>query len=205
MFDYLIAGISLGFVAGISPGPLLILVINETIKYNRKEGIKMSLVPLLSDLPIVLLSLLVILKLSDSGILLGVISFMGAGFLIYLAIENMRVKLPEINLSNIKTRTFKKGVVANLLSPHPYLFWMLVGAPITIKAYNESFLASVLFIAGFYVFIVGTKIMVAYLSDKSKKILSSKSYIVIVKVLGFILLLFSIILIKDGFKFVGII
>jgi threonine/homoserine/homoserine lactone efflux protein len=204
MFDYLIAGITLGFVAGISPGPLLVLVITETIKHNRKEGIKIALVPLISDLPIVLFSVIVVYQISNSDMILGIISFLGAGFLLLLALENIRVKSIEVNLHNERYKTFRKGIIANFLSPHPYLFWMLVGAPISIKAYNQSLIAAVLFIAGFYVFIVGTKIVVAILSEKSKNILSSKSYVVIVKALGFILLLFSIILIKDGFKFFGI-
>lgn len=204
MLEFLIAGITLGFIAGISPGPLLILVITETIKHNRKEGIKIALVPLISDLPIVLFSVFVVYKLSNSDILLGIISFLGAVFLLFLAWENIRVKSIEVNLNNEKTKTIKKGVIANFLSPHPYLFWMLVGAPLTIKAWNNSMLSSVLFIAGFYVFIVGTKVAVAFLSEKSKDILSGRFYIIIVKVLGFVLLIFSIILIKDGFKFLNV-
>ena len=204
MLDFLIAGITLGFVAGISPGPLLTLVITETIKYNRKEGIKIALVPLISDLPIVLFSVFVVFKLSNSDYILGIISFLGAAFLLLLAVENIRIKTNQLNINKVKVNTFRKGVIANFLSPHPYLFWMLVGAPISIKAYNQSIIAAVLFIAGFYVFIVGTKIVVAILSEKSKNILSSKSYIVIVRVLGFILLLFAVILIKDGFKFFGL-
>jgi threonine/homoserine/homoserine lactone efflux protein len=205
LFDYLITGIALGFIAGISPGPLLVLVITETIKYNRKEGIKMALVPLISDLPIVFLSIFVIHKISDSENLLGIISLLGAAFLVYLAYENIRIKTIEICFEKPESKTLKKGIIANFLSPHPYLFWMLVGGPISIKAYNESFMTAVLFISGFYVFIVGTKIVIAYLSDKSKNVLSNKYYVVIVKFLGFILLLFSIILIKDGLGFIGLI
>lgn len=204
MFEYLLAGITLGFIAGISPGPLLVLVITETIKHNRKEGIKIALVPLISDLPIVLFSVFVVYKLSNSDILLGIISFLGAAFLLFLAMENIRVKSIEVNLNTEKNKTYRKGIIANFLSPHPYLFWMLVGAPISIKAYNQSYIAAVLFIAGFYIFIVGTKIGVAILSEKSKNILSSKYYVVIVKILGFILLLFSVILIRDGFKFLDV-
>ena len=204
MFDYLIAGITLGFVAGISPGPLLVLVITETIKYNRKEGIKIAFIPLISDLPIVLFSIFVVYQIANSDMILGIISFLGAAFLLFLAQENIRVKSIEVNLNNERIKTYRKGIIANFLSPHPYLFWMLVGAPISIKAYNHSLIAAVLFIVGFYIFIVGTKIGVAIISEKSKNILSSKSYIVIVKVLGFILLLFSIILIKDGFKFLDV-
>jgi threonine/homoserine/homoserine lactone efflux protein len=205
LFDYLIAGIALGFVAGISPGPLLVLVITETIKYNRKEGIKMAIVPLLSDLPIVLLSILVINHLSNFDYVLGIISLMGAAFLVYLAYENIRVKTIEIKLDKHENKMLRKGIVANLLSPHPYLFWMLVGGPITIKAYNQSLIASMLFIVGFYIFIVGTKIAVAFLSDKSKSFLSSKYYPVILKIMGFILLIFSILLIKDGLEFMSLV
>lgn len=205
MFDYLVAGIALGFVAGISPGPLLVLVITETIKYNRKEGIKMALVPLISDLPIVFFSIFVIHKLSDFNNLFGIISLLGAIFLVYLAYENIRIKTMEISIEAPEKSTMKKGIIANFLSPHPYLFWMLVGGPIAIKAYNESFMAAVLFISGFYIFIVGTKIVIAYLSDKSKNVLSSKYYVIVVKFLGFILLLFAIILIKDGLTFLGVI
>ena len=204
MLDFLVAGITLGFIAGISPGPLLVLVITETIKHNRKEGIKIALVPLMSDLPIVLFSVFVVYKLSNSDMLLGIISFLGAAFLLFLALENIRVKSIEVNLNSERNKTYKKGIIANFLSPHPYLFWMLVGAPISIKAYNQSYIAAVLFIAGFYIFIVGTKIGVAILSEKSKNILSSKYYVVIVKILGFILLLFSVILIRDGFKFLDV-
>lgn len=201
MLDYLIAGITLGFIAGISPGPLLVLVITETIKHSRKEGIKMALVPLVSDLPIVIFSVFVVYELSKTDLILAIISFLGAAFLVFLAIENIRIKSIETDLKNIKTNMFRKGVMANFLSPHPYLFWMLVAAPIAIKAYTQNVIFAILFIIGFYVFIVGTKIGVAFISEKSKDILSSKFYVVIVKVLGVILLLFSVILIKDGFKF----
>ncbi|MDA3953239.1 MAG: LysE family transporter [Bacteroidales bacterium] len=203
MFEYLIAGITLGFVAGISPGPLLVLVITETIKYNRKEGIKIALIPLISDLPIVLFSVFVVFKLSSSNILLGIISLLGTIFLLYLAWDNIKTKAIEVSLNNERSNTLKKGIIANFLSPHPYLFWMLVGAPLSIKAYNQSLIAAVLFVAGFYVFIVGTKIAIAFVSDKSKNILTSKSYIIIVKTLGFVLLIFAIILIVDGFKFLN--
>ena len=204
MIHHLIYGISLGFIAGISPGPLLTLVITETIKYNRKEGVKIALSPLISDLPIVVFTVYIIGRASNYNTVLGIISLLGALFIIYLAWENIKTKKFQIDIPNIKTLTFRKGVIANLLSPHPYLFWLLVGAPFTIKAYEENLISAILFVTGFYVFIVGTKITVAFLTEKSKMFVSSKTYVMIVKILGFILLIFSIILIKDGLSFLGI-
>lgn len=204
MIEYFMAGIALGFVAGISPGPLLVLVITETLKHNRKEGIKMAFVPLVSDLPIVLISVFIIYKISNSDFVLGMISWLGALFLVYLAYENIRIKSFNIKEADGKMNGFKKGVLVNFFSPHPYLFWMLVGAPLSIKAYHENVLFAILFVIGFYVTIIMTKAVIAYLSDKSKNFLSGSSYIIVVKILGFVLLFFAIILIKDGFSFLHI-
>ncbi|MGC9374611.1 MAG: LysE family translocator [Bacteroidales bacterium] len=204
MIDYFMAGIALGFVAGISPGPLLVLVITETLKHNRKEGIKMAFVPLISDLPIVFFSVFVIYKLADSDLILGIISLLGAAFLIFLALENIRIKSVELNIKSDRINGFRKGVLVNFFSPHPYLFWMLVGAPLSIKAYHENVLFAILFVIGFYVTIIMTKAVIAYLSDKSKNFLSGSSYIIVIKILGFVLLFFAIILIKDGFSFLNI-
>lgn len=49
-------GTFFGLTAGISPGPLLTHVITETIKHNRREGIRIAFAPLFTDLPIILVS-----------------------------------------------------------------------------------------------------------------------------------------------------
>lgn len=205
MIDYLITGITLGFVAGISPGPILTLVISETVKYSRREGFKIAMTPLMTDLPIMIFTIFVAFKFSNFDVALGIISLLGAVFILFLAFENIRIKSVQVSLDDVGKKTYRKGIVANFLSPHPYLFWLLVGAPFTIKAYNYHPVAAVLFIAGFYIFIVGTKIVIAFISEKSKNVLSSKYYIFIIRALGIALLVFSIILIKDGLKFLDII
>lgn len=49
--DFLFLGIALGLSAGLSPGPLQAIVISETLLKGKKEGIKVALAPLLTDLP----------------------------------------------------------------------------------------------------------------------------------------------------------
>ena len=205
VFDYLITGATLGFIAGISPGPILTLVISETIKYNRKEGIKIAFSPLMTDLPIMLFSIFVAFEFSDFNTALGVISFLGAIFIGYLGLMNIRIKTIDIKIDDVKRKSYQKGIIANFLSPHPYLFWILVGAPVTIKAYHYKPVSAFLFIAGFYVLIVGTKIIIAILSEKSKNLFSSKAYIIIIKALGVVLFIFSLILIHNGLQFVGVV
>ena len=53
----LLTGVIFGLSAGFAPGPLLTLVITQTLKHNIKEGVKVALAPLLTDLPIILAAL----------------------------------------------------------------------------------------------------------------------------------------------------
>jgi threonine/homoserine/homoserine lactone efflux protein len=202
---FLISGILFGLVAGISPGPLLTLVISETIKHNKKEGIFVASAPILTDIPIVLISVFVLAKLSSFKFVLGTISTLGALFIVYLAYESITMKGIELNLPKVKAQSLRKGIITNFLNPHPYLFWMAVGAPTILKGYRVNVLSVLFFILGFYLFLVGSKIMVALIVDKSKSFLKSNTYVYISRTLGFILLIFSVIFIKDGLHYFGII
>ncbi len=202
--EYFIIGATLGLVAGITPGPLLTLIITETMKYNRKEGIKISLAPLLSDLPIVILSLFILTKMSNYDNILGVISILGAIFLLYMAYDTIKIKSSELTSSSSTKHSFRKGVITNILSPHVYVFWILVGAPITLKAYKIDVISAVLFVLGFYLFLTGSKIAVAVISEKTKSIFSNNTYLKLIKILGIILIVFAIILFKDGLQFFGV-
>jgi len=90
---FLISGILFGLVAGISPGPLLTLVISETLKHNKREGIIVASAPILTDVPIVLLSVFILAKLSNFNFVLGIISILGALFIGYLAWESLSTYL----------------------------------------------------------------------------------------------------------------
>lgn len=58
MIELLIAGMTLGLYAGFSPGPLLILVISQTLKHGYKEGVKVAFAPIITDVPIILITVL---------------------------------------------------------------------------------------------------------------------------------------------------
>lgn len=202
---FLFSGVLFGLAAGILPGPLLTLVISETVKHNKKEGIKVASAPVLTDLPIILLSVFVLAKLSNFHLALGILSIAGALFIGYLAYESITIKGVELDLEKIKTRSLKKGVITNFLSPYPYLFWISIGAPNIIKGYKINLLCVIFFILGFYLLLVGSKVIVALIVDRSKSFLKSSAYIYIIRILGFILLIFSALYIRDALKIFGVI
>ncbi len=202
---FLFSGIIFGLVGGLSPGPLLTLVISETLKHNRKEGIKVAVAPLITDLPIVLVTVFILSRLSKFNSILGTISLLGALFLMYLAYESITVKGIDLDLQKVRARSLKKGIITNFLNPHPYLFWFAVGAPTIIKAYALNLVSVVFFIIGFYSCLVGSKIAVALIVEKSKSFLKSNVYIFTIRILGLLLFIFSILFFKEALKLFGIV
>jgi threonine/homoserine/homoserine lactone efflux protein len=202
---YFVSGILLGFAAGVSPGPLLALVISETLIHSRKEGFLVSIAPVLTDLPVIAATVYILSKISNSDFFFGIVSLAGAAFIGYLAYKNIMIQNMNLCIHPVKPQSLRKGVIANFLSPHPYLFWMTIGAPTVLKAYQVDISSAVSFIAGFYLLLIGSKILVALIVHKSKNFLQSRTYIYIIRTTGVILLLFGVLFLRDGLIILGLI
>lgn len=204
IYEFLVYGIVLGLAQGLTPGPLITLIFSETLKYGRKEGIKVAISPLITDSVIVLLSLLILSNLAGYSVIIGIISLFGACYLIYLGIENLRIKIDKSEVEPAKKASLRRAIIANFLSPHPYLFWLSIGGPTILEGANISVLVALLFIAGVYVAMIGSKVTVAVVVDRSKTILKSKYYIYAIRALGIVLIVFALIFVRDGLQLIGL-
>jgi threonine/homoserine/homoserine lactone efflux protein len=204
MLEYLTQGTLLGLAAGVAPGPLLVLVVTETIRHDTVAGVKVALAPMITDVPIITLAMLVLPRLPHFEFILGVVSIIGALFIGYLACESFRTQGIQLNSTHIKPQSLKRGVITNLLNPHPYVFWLGVGVPLIYRAAQVSYAGAAAFVGSFFVFIVGSKIVLALIVNKSRTFLSGPVYIYIVRALGLLLALFAFILVRDGLNFIGI-
>ncbi len=205
MIYFLTIGTVLGLSAGFTPGPLLMLVISETLQHDIKSGVKVAFAPIITDLPIIILTLFVLSKLTSFHSILGVISLVGGVFILFMSYESIRTKRVELNLKKLTPRSLIKGVLANALSPHPYLFWFSVGAPIMTKAISLNISALLVFIMSFYTFLVGSKIVLAILIGKSKSFLCGNVYIYTMRFLGLVLGGLAIALLYNGIVLLGVI
>jgi threonine/homoserine/homoserine lactone efflux protein len=197
---YIITGALLGFTAGVSPGPLLTLVISETIKRGKTEGIKVALVPLISDLPIITLAVLTFSKLFQFNGLMSLISFLGGLYLVFLGYECIKSDGLDIDIKKHKPESLKKGLIVNILNPHPYLFWITVGTPLAFKAYQISVSAAILFFISFYSMLVGSKICIALLVESSRSFLTNIVCIWLMRILGFSLFGFAALFFFESIK-----
>ncbi|MDO8553777.1 MAG: LysE family transporter [Candidatus Micrarchaeota archaeon] len=201
----IISGILFGLTAGISPGPLITMVISETIKKGKTAGITASVAPLITDIPIIAVAVFLLSRVSNLNVFLGIMSILGAAFITYLAFESLTIKNMEMKQSESKNSndSLKKGILTNLLSPHPYVFYFSVGGPLIVKSLAEGILPSLLFITFFLGCLVGSKIVIVLMVDKSKKFLTSKMYIYLIKLLGVLLLLYAVAFLINGLGLVG--
>jgi len=204
MIDTWFLGLVLGLSAGLAPGPLFAFVISQTLKYNVKEGLKVALAPLITDVPIILVTLFLLTKLSNFEMALGIISFLGGAFILYLSYETIQTKPLEASFQDSKAQSLKKGAMVNALNPHPYLFWFSVGSPTMLKAQAESSLGAVAFVTSFYLCLIGSKICLALVVGKSRAFLERRIYVYTMRVLGALLFLSSLLLFRDGLRLVGL-
>lgn len=192
----ILTGVTLGLAAGMAPGPLMTLAITQTVRHGLKEGLAVAVAPLLTDIPIVLLLFFVLRELPAQ--LLGALGIVGALYALFLAYETAKVQSLGEVASASAPASMRKGILANILSPHPYLFWVTVGVPYVLAAHERSVWAPWGFIAGFYVVLVGSKAIVATLAGRYRNLLTGRAYPYVMRGLAIALVIFAALLFREG-------
>ncbi len=190
--DYMAAAVVLGLSAGISPGPLMALVISETLRKGAVAGMRVSAAPLITDLPIIGAVVWLLSILSGSMALLGWISLAGAGTMLWMGWESVRFNGSDPPDQSREVGSLTKGVLVNLFNPAPYLFWLTVGTPLLVDAADDGAVWCTLFLLLFYTCLVGSKMATAIAVDRSRRFLSSRVYVMSVRLLGLLLIGFAV-------------
>lgn len=199
LFGYLASGIGLGLAAGLSPGPLLALLVAQTVRYGVREGIKVAAAPVLTDAPIVAATLLLMSQLAEIDRVLGVISVVGGLYVVWLGVESLRTREVVLADESAAPHSIRKAMVINLLNPHVYVFWGTVGAPTVLRASESgSWIPAVAFVAPFYVLLCGSKMLLAVLIHRSRAFLKGAAYRRTLVALGVVLIVFGAWLVRDG-------
>jgi len=156
--DAFLLGLSLGLAAGLSPGPLLFLVLREATQKGPKAGVLAALAPLLTDAPVVAAAWLLAARLSPE--FLRWVGVFGGLWLFYTGVRGLFA--PPKKTPAPAAASLKAGVLANLANPHMYLFWFSVGTPILADLGTRA----VFFLLGFYLTLVGSKALLALLAGR---------------------------------------
>ena len=198
MVHFLTMGIILGLSAGFAPGPLLTLVVAETLRHGMKAGLRVALAPVFTDLPIIIGCLFLLTRLSFFREIMGVLSLAGALFVVVLGWKGVMSRGNGEEKVPAATASLTKGVLVNFLSPHPYLFWLTVGGPVVSRAMAVDRVAPLAFVGGFYLLLIGSKVCLAALVSRSREFLQGKWYLWILRLLGAVMICLAVLLFQEG-------
>jgi len=162
--QYLALGLTMGLGSGVAPGPLLALVLVTSLKEGFRGGARVALAPLISDTPIVIASVLAVGSLPEPA--LRGLALVGGCYVVWLGVDAMRrIAAYQDPLAGGRDQRVSvlRAALVNVLSPHPWLFWITVGSPILVRAWQDAWWNGMGFLLGFYALLLGSKVAMAAL------------------------------------------
>ena len=195
-----LAGITLGIVEGVKPGPLLTTVLKETLTSGFRGGMRAASAPIFTDGPLILFSIYLASWIASQPLVFCGISIVGAIFLSRMGIECFTPQIPDIDSTDIDlSKSLKKGILTNLLNPNAYIFWLLIGGPLMATAADTEPVAPFAYAISFILSIVIVKILLAYFISKAQVNLSSERYLLALKICGIAMFGFALSFVYQAF------
>lgn len=174
MYRYLAVGLVLGLLSGVVPGPFSALVAATGLEAGFWAAFWVAVVPLLSETVVLIVAALFVSQLPRAA--LQWMGVAGGVLLLYLARRIWKVADESLDPGAATSPSRKRiieGVVLALLSPAPWVFWLLVGGPLFLSAYRSSLGHASIFLGAFLGGLVGVHLMVAGLAGYGHKELPS--------------------------------
>jgi len=194
-------GLSLGFSAGVIPGPLLAVVVRATLEGGFGAGARVAVGPLITDLPIIGVAVVLAAALPATG--LALLGLGGGAFLMWSGVRALRepAPAPVEAAAEPVTGSLRRGAIVNLLNPHPWVFWIAVGAPVL----GDGGVADgIAFLVPFYIMLVGSKLVVAAVVGAGRaRLLRGAGYRRALRVSGALLVLAGVALAIEGLGRLG--
>jgi len=199
MSEYILSALIFGLTAGFKPGPLGIVVIQQTLAHGLKYGIRASLAPIITDAPIIFVALIILTQFKDIDLFIAILSFLGGFYLLWLSLKI--AKLKEINISKSlgKPTSLATAIKVNFLSPNPYLFWFTVGGAYIARGTQTE---SIVFVVVAIGTLVLSKMVVAWVASNFRELLDSQAYLWVMRLLGGLLSIFGVLLLYQGYSLI---
>jgi threonine/homoserine/homoserine lactone efflux protein len=164
MLKYLIMGASFGLAAAVQPGPFVALLTSQAAKHGYRRTLPATLAPLLSDGPIIVITLFVLTELP-----IWFTQWMrlaGGAVTLYMAFGILRTALAPESAATAPpaSQNLFKAALINFFNPNPWLSWSVILGPILAQAWRESVTHAAALVGSFYgVMIPGLALVVVIL------------------------------------------
>lgn len=194
--------LTIHFLAWLTPGPLYILIIRNSMIYSRKIGFWTALGILFGNLTHILISITGIFSIiSKVDNALNVIKIIGVGYITFLGIKTMFTsskdssidyqKKSKESISNLEA--LKTGYLTNMLSPKALLFFASIFAALISSQRPKWVIGALIILMPLNAFMMANLISIVFTQKKIRIVYSKYSY-VINKILGGLLILLALIM-----------
>ena len=197
MSEYILSALIFGLTAGLQPGPLTILVVQQTLERGLISGIKVSFAPVITDGPIIFAVVMVLSQFKDISLFLGLLSLVGGLYLLVLCMQILRTKVLSFSASNGSNSSLLTAIKVNFLSPNPYLFWFTVGGTFIARGTTNE---AITFVVVFLGSLVLSKMVIALLAFNFREILGGVGYLWVMRTLGLALGVFAILFLVKSYE-----
>lgn len=197
MYEFFLSAFSFGLAAGLKPGPLGMIVIQQTLSRGLASGLRASMAPLITDGPIIIAALWFLSQFKSIDMFAAILSLLGGLYLVWLSLKMLRVK--DISISNHmgSKNSLSTAVKVNLLNPSPYLFWFTVGGSYIIRGTTSE---SIVFVVTAIGTLIASKVAVALLAARFLPALESRGYLLTMKILAATLIGFGLLSIIKAYE-----
>ena len=172
MLAYLISGVTYGFAAAVSPGPLSMFLLSHAVRKGWKKTLPAAFAPLISDIPVAILVLAVLSQVPPA--LVTYLRIPGGLLLLYLAFETFRSwrdsTAEKADAVGSGQNSLLRAALINWLNPNPYIGWSIILGPMVLGGWRNSPSRGVAVILGFYATIVSVMIGMIFLFSAARNL-----------------------------------
>lgn len=181
MNEFFLAALSFGLTAGLKPGPLGILVIQQALSRGLPAGVRASLAPLITDGPIILAALWLLSQVKTIDVLVATLGLVGGIYLLWLSAKMLRINHISVSEKLRSGSSLITAVKLNFLNPGPYLFWFTVGGSYIVRGSTSE---SIVFVVTAIGSLIAAKVLVAVLAVRFLPSLEGRGYLLTMKLLA---------------------
>lgn len=159
-----VLGSLLGIFSGIVPGPFTALLTATALERDFRVAVWVAVVPLVSEVAVLAASAALLTQLPET--VLRWMGLAGGALVFVLAFRTWKEarRPPEAEpLEGDLTRVLQGAALA-ILSPAPWVFWLLVGSPLFLASWRAGWPTGSLFLGSFLVWFVGIYLGLAALA-----------------------------------------
>lgn len=200
MINELITAFVFGIIGGMMPGPILAAIFTEILLSGFLKSFRVILIAFFIESIVALVSLLVLSSLNITEAVFRVISFIGAGILIWIASSIWKIK--KINTGAKVNFGFLKISAMILANGVFWMFWITIFVPKAIILGNQLLFGEYLFFILVQLGWLISTIFFAFLFSRFRRLLLSPKIIpIIFKIFAIIFLYFALDMIYKSIAF----